>query len=89
MPVRAICDQYVLPSRPPGMPAGRWLYIALREDIVGRRTPLTRYAHRPLGVDGLLLGFAAVEEGEIAQGVEQLAQVCDGLERRAKGRRKG
>lgn len=52
-------------------------------------TPLTRYARRPLEVDGLLLGFAAVHEGEIAQGVKQLAQVCDGLGRAPEGRRKG
>ena len=52
-------------------------------------TPLTRYARRPLEVDGMLLGFAAVHEGEIAQGVERLAQVCDGLDRARKGRRKG
>lgn len=52
-------------------------------------TPLTRYARRPLDVDGLLLGFAAVQEDEIAQGVEQLARVFDGLGRATKGRRKG
>ena len=42
-------------------------------------TPLERYARRPLEVEGLLLGVAAVDEGEIAHGVEGLAQVCDAL----------
>ena len=42
-------------------------------------TPLTRYARRPIRSDGLVLGFAAVDEGEIANGIARLAQAIDRL----------
>lgn len=42
-------------------------------------TPLARYARRPLAAEGLLLGFAAVDEAAIGRGVEGLARVFDGL----------
>ncbi len=37
--------------------------------------PISRYARRPLKRDGLQLGFAAVDEKEIARGVRELAHV--------------
>ncbi len=46
-------------------------------EAAGRRdvevTPLSRYSRRPLVRDGLVLGFAAVDEKEIARGVRELA----------------
>jgi GntR family transcriptional regulator/MocR family aminotransferase len=42
-------------------------------------TPLAWYARRPLDVDGLVLGFAAVDEREIRTGVTRLAQTFDRL----------
>lgn len=37
--------------------------------------PISRYARKPLKRDGLQLGFAAVDEKEIARGVRELAHV--------------
>jgi GntR family transcriptional regulator/MocR family aminotransferase len=54
---------------------------AARHEIVV--TPLTRYAQRPIRSDGLVLGFAAVDEGEIAIGIARLAQAVDRLVSRA------
>ena len=35
--------------------------------------PLSRFSSRPLARDGLLLGFAAIDENEIRRGVRELA----------------
>jgi GntR family transcriptional regulator/MocR family aminotransferase len=48
-------------------------------DAAGRRgvevIPLSRFSRRPLHRDGLLLGFAAVDEVEIRRGVKELAAI--------------
>jgi GntR family transcriptional regulator / MocR family aminotransferase len=44
-------------------------------------TPLAGYARRPTRADGLVLGFAAVDEREIRRGVVRLAQTFDRLSR--------
>ena len=44
-------------------------------------TPISRYARRPLQRDGLILGFAAVDEREIRRGVEELATALSSLSR--------
>lgn len=48
---------------------------------------LSRYGARPLARDGLLLGFAAVDESEIKRGVKELAAILAGPPR-AGGRRR-
>jgi GntR family transcriptional regulator/MocR family aminotransferase len=52
---------------------------------------LSRYGARPLARDGLLLGFAAVDEAEIRRGVKELAAVLNARARSgsAVGRRSG
>jgi len=42
-------------------------------------TPLSRYARRPIAADGLLLGFAAIDEREIRSGAARLAHAVDRL----------
>jgi GntR family transcriptional regulator/MocR family aminotransferase len=44
-------------------------------------TPLGRYARRPIQSDGLLLGFAAIDERDIRSGAARLARVFDRLGR--------
>jgi GntR family transcriptional regulator/MocR family aminotransferase len=46
---------------------------------------LSRYAARPLRRDGLLLGFAAVDEAEIRRGVKELAAVLNARARSGSG----
>ena len=42
-------------------------------------TPLTRYCRQSVAREGLVLGFAAVDEREIERGVRELATVLTGL----------
>jgi GntR family transcriptional regulator/MocR family aminotransferase len=42
-------------------------------------TPLSRYAYGPSAFDGLVLGFAAIDEREIRAGVTRLARTFDRL----------
>jgi GntR family transcriptional regulator/MocR family aminotransferase len=44
-------------------------------------TPLARYAQRSIVPEGLLLGFACIDERDLARGVEGLARVCDEVAR--------
>ena len=41
--------------------------------------PLGRYAYGRARKDGLVLGFAAVDNRELRRGVEQLAQALEGI----------
>jgi GntR family transcriptional regulator/MocR family aminotransferase len=42
-------------------------------------TPLSRYVHAPSSLDGLVLGFAAIDEREIRAGIARLARTFDRL----------
>jgi GntR family transcriptional regulator/MocR family aminotransferase len=44
--------------------------------------PLSRYLQKPRAIDGLIMGFAAVDEGEITVGVTRLARTFERLLRR-------
>lgn len=44
--------------------------------------PLSRYLQKPRAIDGLIMGFAAVDEDEIAIGVARLGRTFDRLLRR-------
>jgi len=64
----------------PGIQAGRVAEEAARRDV--EVIPVSRYASRRFRRQGLLLGFAAVDERELRRGVERLAQsleTCQGL----------
>ncbi len=64
-----------------GLQTAGWLGAGLSAEPAARAaaargvevTPLGRYARRPLAREGLQLGFAAVDEVEIARGVRELA----------------
>ena len=49
-------------------------------------TPLSRYSRGRLARDGLLLGFAAMDNQEIRRGVADLAVALEGESRRGRGR---
>ncbi|MFN8062455.1 MAG: PLP-dependent aminotransferase family protein [Vicinamibacterales bacterium] len=68
-----------------GLQTAAVLRAPLRADAVARQaarrkvevSPLSRYARAPLDFEGLLLGFGAADEREIARGIEQLAVVLE------------
>ena len=73
-----------------GLQTAGWL----RDGIVGESvavaakvrdvevTPLSRYSRGPMAREGLQLGFAAVDAGEIRRGVRELATVLEGASKR-------
>jgi len=66
-----------------GLQTAAWLPAGVNAEAVARAaaerqvevTPISRHARRRLERDGLILGFASVDAGEIRRGVRELARV--------------
>jgi GntR family transcriptional regulator / MocR family aminotransferase len=69
-----------------GLQTAAWLLNGLNGESVAAAavergvevTPLSRYCHRPLGCEGLQLGFAAIDSKEIRRGVRDLSCALEG-----------
>jgi DNA-binding transcriptional MocR family regulator len=65
-----------------GLQTAAWLPAGVHAEAVARAaaerqvevTPISRHARRRLERDGLILGFASVDAGEIRRGVRELAR---------------
>jgi GntR family transcriptional regulator/MocR family aminotransferase len=68
-----------------GLQTAAWLHTGLNGESVAAAaaergvevTPLSRYCHRPLGREGLQLGFAAIDSKEIRRGVRDLSSTLE------------